>query len=845
VKGLMADPLLERGDLQYLKRHLLKNNVVLFLGAGFSIKATNLLGQSLPTSKELAKALFEYMDYPDSYDETPLGILYQAALRKPGGTSALRSLLERNLQVVEFPDWYGLVSRWFWYRIYTTNVDNLVELIFKSHGGEAGLSQIVAPSEYKDRDQFLRTLQYVKLNGSLEKFDEGLTFDPKEYGRRAAERDVWYDHFVRDFSTLPTVFIGSELEEPLFWQYLAIRQHRARHGSERRRQSFLVCPHISAAKRDALREFNVKPVEATAEQFLRELASEPEIIVSRQQVLHNLDPTLEELLALESAGLPHSEVALAEEFFAVFRPVRGEEPVSGLRSHFLLGSPPTWSDIFNHFDADREINRSLKDSVVSRLSDEKDACGLVVLTGAAGSGKTTIAKRVSVMLAGEGFSVYFADSTARFLPEQIVEYLRSYERRITLVFDDATVDLRRVIELASMCSRLKVRPVIVVTIRSNDLAVKRYLFEDINVLEVRVPDLSESDIRGILATLENNGLLGDLRRLSLEARADVFREKARKQILVAMREATRGLGFDEIIEDEYNKTQPREAKLVYLIAAIPSALHYFVSRGQLVAAMDLPPSETLALIDDSLSGILLPREANPDQLQIRHPVIAEHILHDVAPRELLAQAYTVYLRLLAHDLPSVKDRKKSRTFRIYQEVINHKNLHETFLRQVELCRSIYESLKAPLNDDGHYWLQYGSYELEWGDLDFAENYLLQSESLMPNHPWVGTALGYLLMRKAVEATSLVGAKELLTKGLEKLEHQIETVGRNDPYPYHVLGAQMLAFINRWTPMDLRIKELQDLHVRVMEGMKKHRLDNHLRQLADDIKHAELDTIGQL
>lgn len=838
----MPDPLIERSDLQYLKRHLLRNNVVLFLGAGFSMAATNVLGRTLPSSKELARALFEYMGYPGTYDDTPLGILYQAALRKPGGNAPLLSLLQRMLQVVDYPEWYGLISRWFWHRIYTTNVDNLVELIFKDYGGEGGLSTLVAPSEYQERDQFLRAVQYVKLNGSLESFDRGLTFDPKEYGRRAAESDVWYDHFVRDFSTRPTVFIGSELDEPLFWQYIAIRQHRSRHGSERRRQSFLVCPHISAAKRDALREFNVKPVEGTAEQFLQELASEPDIIVSRQQVLHNLDPTLEELLALESAGLPHSEIALAEEFFAVFRPVRAEEPVTGLRSHFLLGSPPAWADIFNHLDADREINRTLRNSIASYLTGDIDDGSLVLLTGAAGSGKTTIAKRVSVMLAGEGFSVYFADSTTRFLPEQLIAYLKPYERRIILVFDDASIDLRRVTELALMCSSLKVRPIIVVSIRSNDLALKRYLFEDLNITEVRVPDLSEPDIKAILATLENNGLLGDLRKLSPDARANVFREKARKQILVAMREATRGLGFDEIIEDEYNKTEPREAKLVYLIAAIPSAYHYFVSRGQLVAAMDLPPSDTLGLIEDSLNGILIPRESNPDQLQIRHPVIAEKIVRDVATRDLLAQAFAIYLRLLAHDLPPIKDRRKSRTFRIYQEVINHANLHEIFLKQVELCRTIYESVKGPLNDDGHYWLQYGSYELEWGDLDFAENYLLQAESLMPTNPWVGTALGYLTMRKAVESISPLAAHELLAKGLERLEHQIETVGRTDPYPYHVLGSQRLAFINRWTPLDRRVKELQELHATVMEGVQRHKLSTHLRQLAEDIKRAELDSL---
>lgn len=832
--------ILENNDIQYLKRHLCKNNVVLFLGAGFSTCALNLSGEPLPGSKDLAKVLWGYMNYPGDYDGTSLGILYQAALRKPGGKEPLFSLLQSKLSVKSYPEWYALITRWFWHRIYTTNIDDLPELVFRERGGPISLDSVVAPSEYQDRDAFLRSIQLIKLHGSLNRLDLGLTFSPKEYGRRAAEQDVWYDHFVRDFSTRPTLFVGSELDEPLLWQYLAIRQRRS--GSEKRGKSFLICPHISTAKREALAEFNVIAIEATAQDFFQELASQPDIILTRQEIIQNLDPSLEEVLALESMGLTSAEVDLAEEFFRVFRPVKPEKIGTGGRSHFLLGSPPSWADIFNHLDADREVNSLLRKAVATQLLDQQNDCSLVVLSGAAGSGKTTIAKRVSVMLAADGFSVYWVDNSARFLPEQVISYLRNYDRRVVLVFDDATTDLRRVSDLAASCYNLKYRPVILLSIRANDLAVKRYMFEGLKTVDVRVPDLSDTDIHAILETLETNNLLGELRKKKPAERVGVFREKAQKQILVAMREATKGYGFNDIIQDEYDKTEPGDAKLVYLIAAIPSMSHYFISRGQLIAAMDLPPNETLGIIDENLRGILNPRENNVDQLQIRHPVIAEYILREVAPRELLAQAYIVYLEILAHDLPPIRDRKRSRTFRIYQEVINHKNLHEVFLKQVNLCRDIYESVKSHFVNDGHYFLQYGSYELEWGDLDFAENYLLQAESLMPNHPWVNTAIGYLLMRKAVETTSPLAAKELLDQGLIRLENQIVVAGHMDPYPYHVLGSQMLAYINRWCPQNEKVERLQALGRRVGEGCEKHPLHVQLRQLMEDIKKAELSTV---
>jgi hypothetical protein len=77
--------MIEAGDVQYLKRHLHANNLVLFLGAGFSTAAKNSDGETLPGSSALAQRLWTYLGYATPYDGSQLGIVYQAALSKPGG----------------------------------------------------------------------------------------------------------------------------------------------------------------------------------------------------------------------------------------------------------------------------------------------------------------------------------------------------------------------------------------------------------------------------------------------------------------------------------------------------------------------------------------------------------------------------------------------------------------------------------------------------------------------------------------------------------------------------------------------------------------------------------------
>src|SRR5439155_17573135 len=124
----------------------------------------------------------------------------------------------------------------------------------------------------------------------------------------------------------------------------------------------------------------------------------------------------------------------------------------------------------------------------------------------------------------EGYPVYYSTNFARLIPERVVAYLRNYEHRVVLVFDETADDLRRIRELFDSCQDLPYRPVILLTIRTNELATRRYIFQGIDdLVEIRVPDLSDPDIYAILDRLEKHSLLGELRKLKHEQQVDVFR----------------------------------------------------------------------------------------------------------------------------------------------------------------------------------------------------------------------------------------------------------------------------------------------------------------------------------
>ena len=117
-------------DIDFLAKNATSNSAVLFLGAGFSSEAKNTLSNHIPIGSQFATILWDFLGYPGDYDNTPLTMLFEAALKRKHAD--LQRLLNDHFICASIPDWYQVISQIFWARIYTTNVDNLIEEIFKS-----------------------------------------------------------------------------------------------------------------------------------------------------------------------------------------------------------------------------------------------------------------------------------------------------------------------------------------------------------------------------------------------------------------------------------------------------------------------------------------------------------------------------------------------------------------------------------------------------------------------------------------------------------------------------------------------------------------------------------------
>jgi len=831
--------MLKSFDIKHLKRALFSNRVILFLGAGFSCEAKSASDNQIPTGPQLSKILWDFCGYEEEYTEIDLQTIFEAALKSRKGLRALHDLLSDHLCCKDFPDWYRLLSKQYWHRIYTTNIGDLVERIYEKPILPLTLDTCVNPmDDFRERDPFLGKLQFIKLNGSIENDPTTYTFSARQYAKRSTDFDIWYDHFVRDYMTRVTIFIGTNLNEPLFWRHIELRQRRGVREPEFRPRSYLVCPKISTPRKDILSEFNIVPIELDAEGFFtwleKSIGSPPTIDV----VIEAYNPTLTTIFKLRLGELKPPEILRLQNFYSNFELVKIEEPSSShRRKSYLLGKEPDWQDLYHDVDAWRDINGEFISEIESCLPKD-DEVHVVALLGTAGSGKSTILKRAALHFCAKGFPCFYSTSEQLLNYRDFIGALETIDKRLLIFLDDTDFALRWLARIVEHCKNADKKPIFIVASRIN--RYERWagqLLKTVTVKEVLAPDLSDDDINRLIEKLSEEELLGRLRGLGHKERFSEFKIRAKKQILVAMREATEGRDFDEIIKHEYNDIEPHEAKTLYLCIALACSEHHRLSIQQILAASDERSSATFSYLNKNLRGLITQFSGHSDYFEARHPIIATLIVDDIAVRPDLLEAYEQLLPVLAHDIGRNTD-FGNRIFRLYRRLINHLAIYKRFAQKIEFARSIYESVKHYVSGDCHFWLQYGSLELEYGELSYASNYLAQAESIEPTDDFVLTAKGHLRYRQAREAESYQTAERLLEEARDLITNQIATRPEYSPHSFHIFGSQELAFARQW------IKDRDDEEYKntlmnalavVKDGLKIHYRSIDLKQLRDDLQ----------
>lgn len=795
-----------------------RGEVILFTGAGFSLAAKSDDGEPLPGVWRLRELLWP-LAFPGKMldDASRLGDIYEVA-RNAAGTR-VGNLLKDTLHVSsrDLPDSYRLWYSMPWYRAYTLNIDDLDECVQVAFELPRRIRSASAITE--SLPPGISQLMSIHLNGKVADYPH-VTFSPVQYGERTARPEPWYHTLVSDMAGHPVVFVGTELDESPLWQYIELRRGKERGMRELRPGSYLVTPDISMARGEMLKEFNISLVRMSQEEFASE-------------VLLNLEAEKQAGLAKLASQSTSSNTGYALQKVADLRLTK---PLKSATGEYLLGREPMWHDIVEGTAVAREFEEKLKTLI------EDSQARTILLTGTAGSGKSTTLMRLALTYHAEGKEVLALDSQNNIVFRLTSNAVRDAAADV-LVIDDIDAfgynTTNFINQLISDNPALQV----VGALRSN-----RYERLEIgsridrsSSLVFGIPPLEDSDIELLLNALTKANRLGYLKALNRSKQIDVFRDKAGRQLLVAMIEATSNQRFDEKIASECDDlVKERDLALIYGIVAVATHLRNYLTRDEILLAAGDSSNKALNRIESLLNQQLF-IAVDGNHILLRHRVIADKVVDYYKSEGLLSDPLEGLFWMLSTKVhPELS--KYSRESKFLRRLMNHELLIN-LTADAETPRRAYSSVESLLNWNYHYWLQRGSYEVEVGNIDLAENFLNQALSMAPNDYKVQTEWAYMSLKRASLNPTSIDAPARAEEAFKHLEEAIENRGDTDPYPYHILGSQGLGWV-RHAVLSREDKRtvLTRLERIVREGVKHYPLQKDLIQLLEDITKEILMTV---
>ncbi len=338
----------------------------------------------------------------------------------------LRAKLENCIPA----DFHKVILQYKWKRIYTTNIDDLVE-------NTIPVGSVFTQNELHVRKQF-RTQQYVeyiKLHGCVRNPSCGYVFGRSQYMKRIADNDnALVSLYNNDIQTENFIFLGFDDDEIDFDAFFKSRESRG----TRKGKLFFINPNEHPIFVSMVRIKGGVHIPMKA----REFAAVIEDVIGGRNENGNINK--------EISGFLHVNQRL--------NLLAAEEPQD---SKLYFGEVPTWQDIYYDWDFNYPVNSRVIKTIEGVAEREDHPHTLTAVYGYVVSGKTTALKRIGAMLCDIGYRVYeysgrelnvrlFADACAQMDDTD----------KIALLVDNAPYYYRELEQLISTFPRQKALAVV-------------------------------------------------------------------------------------------------------------------------------------------------------------------------------------------------------------------------------------------------------------------------------------------------------------------------------------------------------------------------------------------------
>ena len=483
------------------------------------------------------------------------------------------------------------------------------------------------------------------LHGAIFGNRSGIVITESDYLTFRERRRMLFDVLKHRFATSPILYVGYSHQDPnwkLVWAELVEEFLPSTPPV-----SYRVSPATDPLDLEILKAKGLETIAVDFSEFcaLASAAlSESEIDYARLKVVKSAVPS-----QLHSAfeKTPAAVARLLTSWTYVNQaPFNEQANVSS----FLWGDRPNWSLVASKKHFTRDVEENVCDDVLDVLTGTPTAPTFVLALGPAGYGITTLLMSAAVRLIQEGAATVFMHRPGTQLNEGDVIFAASLTKQPTVFLVDDAADYAGAVQGA--VTHLRTSKIAAVFILGEHLNEWRQRRASISGREHVLEPLSDTEIGRLLDCLVAHHALNKIAHLQRDVQVAVIREKHGKELLVAMKEATEGLGFDAILEGEFRGIESAFARSVYLAVAC-SYQHGAYLRDNVLATMvgtsvlDLY-ANTKGVLDGVVLYDCIDEAAGIYAARTRHRKIAEIIWErcgDVADKDRMLQLAIANLNL--------------------------------------------------------------------------------------------------------------------------------------------------------------------------------------------------------
>lgn len=808
---------------KFLLEQIQRGRVVLFLGAGASFGSSNRLGESPPMATALAALLSKEagIEFVDGEDD--LSIVSANAKKRLGDQGYQEFLRDRYLRCKASADLKHL-AHFPWARIYSINIDDALEDAFRGSEYELEVSVHSSPVTDKPRDG---AIQLVKLNGSIDRFEAGLIFTPEEYLSHFGEYGKWYEKCASDFLQYTFLFIGTKLNEPLFRHQVdrLIRLKGQRPGT-----SYIVSPSFSENKRLQLADENIEALPGTTSELVQALVAALGPKVSMTQMLKLQHPNLQQLIAKVPAHeLPKVAAQLDNLELVVPDQLRVRIPAAkpGVRD-FYYGSEPTWRDILDEVPATLVCTTDLIKAVEGNSR-------VTLLHGPAGCGKSTamMSSAYSYALRHPESFVIWVRRISDFPRDAISELCASGVNEVVVFVDDYAVHAGDIIKLLGRALK-NLR--FVISERSNLIPSSSGDYHVAENVAVRMSKLGAGDADALLLKLEQFGPWDRLGRISVHRRRKELEVIGDKQLLVGLREATQGIGYDKIVASEFERLQGAYAKSAYTVIALASMHRLDISTATFDLAMralvrnEEIPAKRLAGLEEVAFN-------DGGWFRVRHQILAEFTISRVVETRKVLNSLDAILKAHSRYGSPLRKYANKGEQRLFAALTNHDFLWRIFRDVKGEVLAVFAKWERAFANDGLFWLQYALFEERCGvaNLEAAVNHIRTALRIYPESFQIINAYANIHFALALHSKTAEEALLLMEQATQSIRDQ-EFDTHTEAYTAVALAKGRIGVLKRWYPA--RVKdELREAEARLREVFRH---DPKNRRVQDAINQLNLE-----